>query len=129
MIRLRVTARTLGGRRAFAAAAAASADSPAIAWPRPGRVGMVGVGQLGSAVTGNLLRAGLQPVLYDLRGEASVRHFLDQGAQWAASPRELAERCEVVMTGLPRPEHVSAAMGLGEQAESEVAPNGILAGL
>jgi len=72
---------------------------------------------------------GVQNIEYDLRGEASVRHFLDQGALWASSPRELAERCEVVMTGLPRPEHVSAAMGLPEQADGDVSPDGILAGL
>lgn len=81
---------------------------------------------MGSAVVGNLLRAGLQPVLHDAKGEELVRHFLDAGAIWASSPRALAEQCDVVMTGLPRPEHVSAAMGIGG---GPGASEGVLAGL
>jgi len=103
-----------------------SAAAPAISWPKPGRVGMVGIGQLGKAVTGNLLRAGLNPVLYDIQGPSVAEPFLAQGATWAESPRALAEQCDVVMTGLPRPEHVSAAMGI---QGDEVGPDGILAGL
>mmetsp|Transcript_41855 Transcript_41855/g.110875 ORF Transcript_41855/g.110875 Transcript_41855/m.110875 type:complete len:375 (-) Transcript_41855:76-1200(-) len=100
--------------------------SPSIAWPAPGKVGMVGIGQLGRAVTGNLLRAGLSPVLYDISGQGVAMPFLKQGASWAASPRELAERCDVILTGLPRPENVSAAMGLNGE---HVSPDGLLAGL
>eukprot|EP00927_Polykrikos_kofoidii_P062365 TRINITY_DN57175_c0_g1_i1.p1 TRINITY_DN57175_c0_g1~~TRINITY_DN57175_c0_g1_i1.p1 ORF type:complete len:407 (-),score=65.84 TRINITY_DN57175_c0_g1_i1:56-1222(-) len=104
-------------------ASTSTSDQPAIAWPRPGRVGMIGVGQLGSAVTGNLLRAGLQPVLHDARGEAPFKHLLDQGASWAPTCRSVAETCDVIITGLPRPEHVSKAMGVdGDE-------NGVLAGL
>jgi 3-hydroxyisobutyrate dehydrogenase len=99
---------------------------PAIAWPKPGRVGMVGIGELGSAVTGNLIRAGLNPVLFDIKGPDVAKKFLDQGATWATSPRALAEQCDVILTGLPRPEHVSAAMGI---REDEIGPDGILAGL
>uniref|UniRef100_A0A7S1WDH5 3-hydroxyisobutyrate dehydrogenase n=1 Tax=Alexandrium catenella TaxID=2925 RepID=A0A7S1WDH5_ALECA len=107
--------------------ALATSETP-ISWPRPGRVGMIGVGQLGSAVVGNLIRAGLQPVLHDAKGEELVRPLLAQGASWAPSPRALAERCDVIMTGLPRPEHVSAAMGLGEDGAAASA-DGVLAGL
>jgi 3-hydroxyisobutyrate dehydrogenase len=100
--------------------------SSTISWPKPGRVGMVGIGQLGQAVVGNLIRAGLNPVLYDVKGSSVAKSFLDQGATWATSPRDLAEQCDVVMTGLPRPEHVSAAMGLDGDS---VSSDGILAGL
>eukprot|EP00440_Ansanella_granifera_P056756 gb/GFBE01061516.1/.p1 GENE.gb/GFBE01061516.1/~~gb/GFBE01061516.1/.p1 ORF type:complete len:368 (+),score=103.44 gb/GFBE01061516.1/:1-1104(+) len=114
---MRATAAVLRGvqRRCFSGAA--------IEWPKAGRVGMVGIGQLGQAVTGNLLRAGLQPVLFDVKGESIARPFLEQGATWAPSARALAEQCDVVLTGLPRPEHVSAAMGMDGN------PDGILAGL
>eukprot|EP00913_Durusdinium_trenchii_P011680 g10969.t1 len=67
---------------------------------------MVGLGQLGQAVTGNLLRAGLAPVLYDVKGESIAHSLLDQGAVWAKSGREVAEQCDVILTGLPRPENV-----------------------
>jgi len=98
-----------------------------IEWPKPGKVGMVGIGQLGRAVTGNLIRAGLNPVLYDIQGEEVAKDFLGKGATWAKSNRDLAEQCDVVLTGLPRPEHVSAAMGI--QADGEISEDGILAGL
>jgi len=87
---------------------------------------MIGLGQLGQAVTGNLLRAGLAPVLSDVKGESIARHLLDQGAVWANSGREVAEQCDVILTGLPRPENVSAAMGL---EGTNINPDGILAGL
>lgn len=123
--------RALGGlhssRRLCLAGSERYAGSVAIDWPKPGRVGMVGIGQLGQAVTGNLLRAGLKPVLFDIKGEEVARPFLDQGASWADSPRKLAEQCDVVLTGLPRPEHVSAAMGI--QGDGTVSAEGILAGL
>ncbi|CAJ1377324.1 unnamed protein product [Effrenium voratum] len=101
-------------------------SSTSIDWPRPGRVGMIGLGQLGQAVVGNLLRAGLAPVIYDVKGESSASKLLDQGAVWASSGKALAEKCDVVLTGLPRPTDVSAAMGL---TASGVGPDGILAGL
>jgi len=96
-------------------------------WPNPGRVGMIGIGQLGQAVAGNLIRAGLRPVLHDIKGQAVAQDLLEQGATWAESCRELAECCDVVITGLPRPEHVSSAMGI--DADGNVGPDGILAGL
>lgn len=87
---------------------------------------MIGIGQLGQAVTGNLLRAGLNPVLFDIKGPTVAAPFLEQGASWAESARALAEQCDVVMTGLPRPEHVSAAMGITKDG---IQADGILAGL
>ena len=65
-----------GRRRRFSSTIASSTpgvddaivdETASIAWPLPGRVGMVGVGQLGAAVTSNLVRAGLKPILYDVR--------------------------------------------------------------
>lgn len=42
---------------------------------------MVGIGQLGVAVTGNLVRAKMRPVLYDKRSpeECGVKHLVDTG--------------------------------------------------
>eukprot|EP00933_Yihiella_yeosuensis_P069869 TRINITY_DN7692_c1_g1_i1.p1 TRINITY_DN7692_c1_g1~~TRINITY_DN7692_c1_g1_i1.p1 ORF type:complete len:380 (+),score=105.96 TRINITY_DN7692_c1_g1_i1:86-1225(+) len=102
-------------------------SQPPISWPKPGRVGMIGIGQLGCAVTGNLIRAGLNPVLYDVKGPSVAEEFLKQGATWAPSAKAVAEQCDVIMTGLPRPEHVSQAMGISE--DGAVNDEGILAGL
>ena len=67
---------------------------------------------MGAAVASNLLRNGVQTTLYDLNGDKNVPLALQDklgGAYWAGSPKEAAERSDVIMTALPRPEHVSAA--------------------
>ena len=78
---------------------------------------------VGAAVATNLLRNDVPLVLYDLQGDANVPAPLREklaGATWAASAAEAAAGSEVVITALPKPEHVSAAF------ES---PGGILEGL
>eukprot|EP00451_Oxyrrhis_marina_P002936 CAMPEP_0204271124 /NCGR_PEP_ID=MMETSP0468-20130131/19280_1 /ASSEMBLY_ACC=CAM_ASM_000383 /TAXON_ID=2969 /ORGANISM="Oxyrrhis marina" /LENGTH=335 /DNA_ID=CAMNT_0051246741 /DNA_START=36 /DNA_END=1043 /DNA_ORIENTATION=+ len=85
------------------------------------RVGIVGMGRLGSAVAGNLLRGGARVTVYDLAGPSVCTGIRDAGATWARSAREVAEQSpDAVITALPRPEHVTAAME---------ADNGILEGL
>ncbi|CAE7786960.1 garR, partial [Symbiodinium sp. CCMP2592] len=116
-------------RRSFAARQLLrfhASSTTQIDWPKPGRVGMIGLGQLGTAVVGNLLRAGLAPIVHDVKGEAFAKPLLDAGAQWAGTCKAVAEQCDVILTGLPRPEHVSAAMGIdGDRVKDD----GILAGL
>ena len=83
------------------------------------RIGFVGLGNLGSKLAGSLLRNGVDLVVRDL-DEAVVRSFADRGASSALSPKELAERCEVVITCLPSP---------AVCAEVMEAADGVLAGL
>lgn len=110
------TLRALGHCRSRAVPSASRLERglASVEFPKPGKVGIVGVGQLGRAVSGNLIRDGLAPVLHDIQGSAVAQDLLERGASWAATPRELAERCDVVITGLPEPTHVMAAMGLEE---------------
>jgi 3-hydroxyisobutyrate dehydrogenase len=89
----------------------------------PPRVAVVGVGQLGAAVASNLIRNKIPIELYDLEGAKNVPTELQSslaGASWSNSAREAAENCNVVITALPRPEHVTAAFK---------GKDGILAGL
>jgi len=89
-------------------------------WPR---VAIVGVGQLGAAVASNLIRNKVPLVLFDLCGDKNVPLPLQEalsGATWVSSAREAAQMSEVVITALPKPEHVTAAFA-GE--------DGILAGI
>lgn len=95
-------------------------SATAKSWPS---VAIVGVGQLGAAVASNLVRNGVELTLFDLSGDANVPAPLADklgGATWASSAREAASRADVVMTALPRPEHVTAAFH---------GDDGILAGL
>jgi 2-hydroxy-3-oxopropionate reductase len=66
--------------------------------PRP--VGIVGVGLLGGAVAGVLLRAGYRIVGYDVVQER-VAVLIAQGGRPAGSPAEVAAQADVVFTVLP----------------------------
>jgi len=83
------------------------------------RVGFIGCGNVGGKLAGSLIRNGFDVVVRDLDPDA-VRPFLDGGAGWANSPREMAEGCDVVVTCLPSPAICSTVM------EGD---DGVLAGL
>jgi 4-hydroxybutyrate dehydrogenase/sulfolactaldehyde 3-reductase len=64
------------------------------------RIGFVGLGQMGGAMSRNLIKAGHSLRVFDLDPEA-VRAVAAAGAQPAAHGREAAEDAEVVFTILP----------------------------
>jgi 2-hydroxy-3-oxopropionate reductase len=64
------------------------------------RVGFIGLGIMGRPMALNLLRAGY-PVLVHNRTREKEQQIVAEGAEAAPSPRELASRCEVVITMLP----------------------------
>jgi len=83
------------------------------------RYGYIGLGNLGAQLAGSLLREGFALVVHD-RNKDAAASLLAAGAAWASSPRELASRCDAVLTCLPSPA-ISEAVLTG--------PDGILAGL
>src|SRR5262249_18827562 len=75
------------------------------------RIGFIGLGNMGGPMAPNLPKAGHTMVVTDVRREAAKPH-LDQGAQWADSPRAVARASEIVFTSLPGPREVeSVALG------------------
>ena len=66
------------------------------------KIGFIGVGNIGAPIVGQLLRAGYQLVVHDLR-RAAAEKLLAAGAAWSESPAALAAECEVVVTCLPGP--------------------------
>jgi 3-hydroxyisobutyrate dehydrogenase-like beta-hydroxyacid dehydrogenase len=64
------------------------------------RIGMVGLGVMGSAISALLLRSGAEVWGCDL-AEARRGQLLAAGGQVAGSPAEVAARCPVVLTSLP----------------------------
>jgi 3-hydroxyisobutyrate dehydrogenase len=75
-----------------------------------GRVGFIGLGNMGGPMSLNLVRAGFDVVVHDVRREAAQRH-LDAGASWADSPAAVgAAGCDSVITMLPTPAHVEAVL-------------------
>lgn len=70
-------------------------------------VGFIGLGRMGSAMAGNIQKAGYPMVVHDVR-EAATMPLLQGGAQLVSSPAEVGRRSEVIFTSLPRPEDVEA---------------------
>lgn len=82
------------------------------------QIGFIGLGLMGASMASNLQQAGYKVVVNDLRQELATEH-LKAGASWAATPAELASRCEVVFTSLPGPREMEAV---------SVGPKGLLEG-
>jgi L-threonate 2-dehydrogenase len=68
--------------------------------PKLESVGFVGLGVMGSALSGHLLRAGYEVVGYDIAPRRLAEHA-GRGGLPAASPAEVAAQVPVVVTSLP----------------------------
>ncbi len=83
------------------------------------KVGFIGLGTMGASMASNVQKGGHALIVHDVRAEAAKPH-LAAGAVWAATPRQVAEASEVVLTSLPGPTEVEA-VALGA--------DGLLAGM
>ena len=82
-------------------------------------IGFIGLGNMGGNMAARYLAAGYT-VYGEDRDRASAQGLVDQGLQWAATPRAVAEAADIVLTSLPNDEIVaSVASGA----------DGIIAGL
>ena len=86
------------------------------------RLGFIGTGNMGNPMAANLIRAGHQLTVHDLRREAAT-NLLEMGAEWADSPRDAVPGNEVVFTSLPVPRDVEVVL-LGEGGILEGAGEG-----
>ena len=75
----------------------------------PTTVGFIGIGLMGSRMSGNLLKAGFPVVAYDLLPEALAQATAN-GAKAAASAAGVAREAPVIITMLPNAPHVEAAL-------------------
>ena len=83
------------------------------------KIGFIGLGNAGGKLAGSLLRNGYDLTVRDL-DDLLVSDFIDRGASSISSPKEMAQRCDIVITCLPSPKACSEVM------ESK---DGIIAGL
>jgi 3-hydroxyisobutyrate dehydrogenase len=74
---------------------------------------------MGGPMSANVLAAGHDLVVHDVRREAAAELEV-AGATWAGSPRETGADRDVVITMLPRPEHVEQVL---------LGPDGLLSGM
>lgn len=82
------------------------------------KIGLIGAGNMGNPMAVNLIKAGHELVVNDLRRD-SAANLIEIGAGWSYSPRDVAESSELVLLSLPVPQAVEQVV-LGE--------NGVLSG-
>lgn len=83
------------------------------------RYGFIGLGNLGQHLAASLLKAGFELTVTDLRRE-SAEALIAAGANWAESPKAVAQASDAVITCLPSPAAATAVL---------TAPDGVLEGL
>ena len=88
------------------------------------KVGFVGLGNAGSKLAGSLLRNGFELVVRDL-DRSAAQPFLEAGAGWAETGRDLARRTDLIITCLPSPAAVRAVMEEGAGVLSGLGPGKI----
>jgi 3-hydroxyisobutyrate dehydrogenase-like beta-hydroxyacid dehydrogenase len=86
------------------------------------KLAFIGLGNMGSAIARNLLRAGHQVTAFN-RTRAKAEALQPDGAQVAASPAEAARNAEVVMTMLADDRAVEEVV-FGEGGIAEAMPSG-----
>lgn len=68
-------------------------------------LGFVGIGRMGGPMSGRLLDAGHSLTVFDV-SDAALAPLLARGAKRAATPKEVADSAEIVLTSLPTPDIV-----------------------
>lgn len=76
-----------------------------LAIPLATRIGWIGAGVMGSSMCGHLLTAGHRLTVYS-RTRSKAQPLLDRGAQWAESPRAVADESDVLFTMVGFPQDV-----------------------
>jgi 2-hydroxy-3-oxopropionate reductase len=82
-----------------------------------GPIGLIGLGIMGKPMARNLIKAGHRLVVYDIVPQA-VDEIMSEGAEGGRSAKEVAEKCELVITMVPNSPHVKAAI-FGENGVAE----------
>ena len=68
-----------------------------IAAPGTTRIGWIGTGVMGRSMCGHLMAKGYQATIYS-RTRDKAADLISKGAAWASSPREVAEKSDVIFS-------------------------------
>ena len=64
------------------------------------RIGFIGLGSMGKPMAHNLMKA-VYPVSVLTRTRSKIEDLLAEGAMWCSTPKEIAQKNDVVITMLP----------------------------
>ncbi|HWJ78862.1 MAG TPA: NAD(P)-dependent oxidoreductase [Niallia sp.] len=82
-------------------------------------IGFIGIGVMGKSMARNILKAGYQVIVYN-RTKEKANELLTEGAEWANTPAEVAQKANVIITIIGYPKDVEevylGADGLIEHA-------------
>ena len=81
-------------------------------------IGFIGLGIMGKPMAKNLLKAGYSLVVYDIMA-TPVAELVEAGATAGTSPKDVASKCDLIITMLPNSPHVKTAV---------TGPNGVIEG-
>jgi 3-hydroxyisobutyrate dehydrogenase len=73
------------------------------------KIGFIGLGNVGGKLAGSLLRNKFDLIVRDL-DKNLTKHFIESGAKFANSPKELAEQVDLIITCLPSPQICAEVM-------------------
>ena len=86
------------------------------------KVGFIGLGKMGAGICSNIVKNGIDVVVYDIN-PANVQKFVDMGASSAATVKELAAQVDVCITCVPMPKDAKDVL-LGPDGVFENLPEG-----
>ncbi|USK76341.1 MULTISPECIES: NAD(P)-dependent oxidoreductase [Bacillaceae] len=85
-------------------------------------IGFIGLGVMGKSMAAHLLKAGFEVFVYT-RTKDKASELLSQGAKWAAAPKEIAQKANVIISMVGYPSDVEEIY-LGENGLIENAKQG-----
>ena len=74
------------------------------------KIGFIGLGNMGGPMCSRLVTAGYDVIAFDVNEEA-VSRVVALGASRGASGVDCAHQADILLTSLPKPEHVQSVMG------------------
>ena len=90
------------------------------------KIGFIGLGNVGSKLSGSLIRNGHDVTVRDLDRKVA-EPLLARGAHWGDSPAAITQTCEVIITCLPSPAASAAVMEADDGILSAMGPGKIWA--
>ena len=88
------------------------------------KIGYIGLGLMGKSMAHNILKAGFPLVVHN-RSRAAVDELVQEGAQAAGNPAEVASCVDVIFTNLPDSPDVEKVV-LGQNGIIEGAHSGLI---
>jgi 3-hydroxyisobutyrate dehydrogenase len=90
------------------------------------RIGFIGLGNVGSKLSGSLVRNGFEVMVYDV-DPAALKQLVDQGAKAGQNPGNVAGQSDLIITCLPSPAICAEVMEAADGVLSELRPDSIWA--